>query len=96
MSTQIDRLVAVLRGHDWSVKVDKPEKSTGTWWVDVDAGDQPFVIAWHEDHGFGLSSPDPDSFGEGHDEQYDSIEVLVRRLEYLVEADEVTQPPQTG
>lgn len=94
MSAQLNQLVQALRGHDWSVKVDKPVDPTGTWWVDVDADGQPFVIAWHDEHGFGLSSPDPDAFGEGHDEEFDSAERLVGRLEQLVEAQQVTQPPR--
>jgi transcriptional regulator with XRE-family HTH domain len=94
MSEAVENLRAELEERRWSVEIDRPAAGDGTWWLDVDAGGRRFVVAWSAEHGFGLSSPDPDAFGEGHDERYETSGELVARLDDLVGAGRVTVPPR--
>lgn len=94
MNKQVEDVVASLTDKGWDVSVDQPKESDGIWWLDVSAYGQSFCIAWKAAHGFGLSSPEPHAFGEGHDESYENPRDLLERLDELVAADRRTVPPR--
>ncbi len=67
---RIARLIRLLEARlpGSSVNVDAPVRATGSWFVDVNAGDQSLVIELRPKLGFGLSSTPSDGYGEGVDE----------------------------
>lgn len=76
---QVDELVAKLQQEfpAANISVDRPEKDTGTYWVDINTHEQHIVLSWNTDQGgyggFGKES----GYGEKADIILPTIEQAV-------------------
>src|SRR5438552_4070338 len=72
------------------VKLDQPAQAAGIWWLDITMGVSMLHVAWSPKRGFGISSPDPDAYGEGHDEVFKDLKTAWKRLQHLLLSGERT------
>ncbi len=75
------------------VELTPPARSDGVWWLDIDLRGKRLVIEWNSSTGFGVTTPDSDSFGERADESYPSLERIIRRVDQLLVNEDRTSPP---
>jgi transcriptional regulator with XRE-family HTH domain len=78
---------------DASIALTAPAEEGGVWWLDVISGGKHLVIEWSLATGFGITTPDADSFGEKADESYSSAARIINRIDQLLVNDERTSPP---
>jgi transcriptional regulator with XRE-family HTH domain len=78
---------------DAKVELTAPARKDGVWWVDVVSNGKHLVIEWSSSTGFGITTPDADSFAERADEAYPTIAKLLSRVEQLLVNDDRTSPP---
>jgi transcriptional regulator with XRE-family HTH domain len=92
---QVKKVMAHLVSAYPEAKVDltEPARDGGVWWLDVALKGKRLVIEWNPSTGFGITTPDADSFGERADESYSSFEKAIRRIDQLLGNDERTSPP---
>lgn len=91
----VEALLEYLRSAhpDAVASVTPPLQSAGVWSLDLDMADKRLAIQWTPDSGFGLSSVSAESFGEGPDEVFDSLDQVKKRVNQLLTSDEQTSPP---
>lgn len=73
-----------------TVSLDKPADEKGSWFLDVQRGDdfRPVVIEWRPDRGFGVSTPGEDDYGAGADEIYAKPREALERADALIRSGE--------
>lgn len=67
-----------------SLKIDKPETETGSWWLDAELQGHLVVVEWRPDRGFGISTPTRDDFGAKPDEVYECEDAARDRVVELL------------
>lgn len=77
---------------DAKIELTPPARDDGVWWLDVLSRGKRIVVQWDPAGGFGVTTPDPDSFGEGADESYPSSAKVLRRIEQLLDHEDRTSP----
>jgi DNA-binding XRE family transcriptional regulator len=77
-----------------NIKLDRPKKRSGVWYLDVRQNAHPVVIQWQEGQGFGVSSSAKPGFGEGADEVYADEEAVYGRVVSLLLSGTFTSPPE--
>jgi transcriptional regulator with XRE-family HTH domain len=94
---EIENLKAYLANAYPEAKVEltPPARSDGVWWMDIDLSGKHVVVEWNASTGFGVTTPDADSFGEKADESYRSTERVIRRIDQLFVSKDRTSPPFT-
>jgi len=78
-----------------SISLDRPKKSNGIWFLDVNLEGHVVVIQWKLNAGFGISSSAEHGFGEGPDEVYKDVEAAYGRIVSLLLSNTFTSPPET-
>ncbi len=58
-------------------------EKAGNWWIDL-AGDRPITIEWRPNDGFGFSSGESTSYGEGPSEIFRTPERAAHRIAQLI------------
>jgi len=61
-------------------RIDEPADPGAPWFVDFVASKRAVVVECRADRGFGISTIDEDSYGQGPDEVYTSIALASRRV----------------
>jgi DNA-binding XRE family transcriptional regulator len=91
---RIEHLTELLREQlaGSSVEIDAPARASGTWFVNVDAAGQSFVVEFRPKIGFGLSSTPADGYGEGADEFFPEPAGVVERIAALIRCKQRTEP----
>lgn len=70
-----DRLPAAV------TRIDRPQKDTGIWFLDVELDGHQVIVQWQQGRGFGVSSPSSaPGYGEGADEVYGDEETAWERV----------------
>jgi DNA-binding XRE family transcriptional regulator len=75
------------------LELDEPSSPKGSTFLNVEYDGQAIAVEWRSDFGFGLSSHDPDSYGDGHDEVVGSVDAAFARIVQLLETRTRTKPP---
>lgn len=78
------------------VAIDRPKRATARGHLDASIRDYLLVVTHDPKHGFGLTTPTADRFGEGVDETFATLERAWRRVVELLAGKAETQPPRTG
>lgn len=74
-----DRLPAAV------TRIDRPQKDTGIWFLDVELDGHQVIVQWQPGRGFGVSSPSSaPGYGEGADEVYGDEETVLERVVSLL------------
>src|SRR5258708_4525734 len=78
---------------DATTNLTAPLRPEGMWSLDVDLKDKHLAIQWSSTTGFGVSSASNDSFGEGPDEVFTSLDRVQERVDGLLTTIDRTSPP---
>jgi transcriptional regulator with XRE-family HTH domain len=76
-----------------TVDLIAPLRKDGFWSLDVDLRDKKLAIEWGNEIGFGVSTVNPDNYGERTDEAYSTLKEIKRRVDRLLTSNESTSPP---
>lgn len=80
---------------DSTVSLDKPKKTSGSWFLDIQRDGHAVSVEWRAKQGFGVSSSADALYGEGPDEIYDDREAVRHRVLSLLLSKGETSPPPT-
>src|SRR3954447_19623867 len=69
-----------------------PLRDGGVWSLDIDRGETSLAVEWDPATGFGISTVDPETYGEGPDERYREATSVLARLITLLELKQQTAP----
>lgn len=69
-----------------------PLRDSGVWSLDIDRGETSLAVEWDPVTGFGISTVDPETYGEGPDERYREATSALARLLTLLELKQQTAP----
>jgi transcriptional regulator with XRE-family HTH domain len=76
-----------------SLQIMPPFHADGVWSLDISSSFNPgVVVEWSERTGFGVSTVRGDTYGEGPDEVYPTVEAVTGRLLDLLRGGRVTAP----
>jgi len=80
---------------DLEVELDAAEAARGSWFLDVQRGEDfpPVVIEWRSDLGFGISTPDGNDIGMKPDELYPDVNTAFDRVCGIVVGKSHSAPP---
>jgi transcriptional regulator with XRE-family HTH domain len=94
---EIEKLKAhLIKAHpEAKVELTPPARSDGVWWLDLQLKGKRVVVEWNASLGFGVTTPDSDSFGEQADESYPSFEKVIWRVDQLLVNEDRTSPSFT-
>jgi transcriptional regulator with XRE-family HTH domain len=70
-----------------------PLREGGVWSLDIDLVDAKVALEWSKQTGFGISSVNPDNFGERPDETFGSVSEARTRINELLNSSKKTVPP---
>lgn len=76
----------------WTLVEDLAELPTGSSFLDVAYEKRTAVVEWKPGKGFGISSGPIEGYGTGPDEVYPTQELVIERLEDLLERAQHTVP----
>lgn len=78
-----------------TITLDRPQKASGIWFLDVMQDDHRIEIQWKPGNGFGVSSAASlHSYGEGADEIFPNEEATYGRVVSLLLSRSFTSPPE--
>jgi len=91
----IERLYEELRRRIPAIgaQVDRPERSGGSWFLDLDLAGRKAVVEWRPERGFGVLAREGALFGDRPDEVYTELDSAISRIEELLETGTRPQPP---
>ena len=75
------------------VALDRPRKTSGTWFLDIAMDLHLVIVQWKQGKEFGVSSSPEKAFGEGADEVYKDEEAAYCRIVSLLLSRTFTSPP---
>lgn len=92
----IERLREELRRRfpEIGAQIDRPDRSGGSWFLDLDLAGRKAVVEWRPERGFGVLAREGALFGDRPDEIYPELESAVGRIEELLETGTRTRPPE--
>ena len=77
-----------------TLRVDRPAKPHGAWWLDADFEGHSVTVEWRPGRGFGISASEDPGYGEGPDETYADAAAATERVLDLLRRRANTKPPR--
>lgn len=78
---------------DAQIEMDRPQESSGVWFLDISYAGHSVIVQWQRRQGFGITSSPDQSYGEQADEIYNDEEAAYGRIVSLLLSRTFTGPP---